>query len=66
MQELSRDSEQVVISASLDELRLLLGALNEALNGPYAIPDDEWTALLGQPPERASELIRQLIALLEQ
>ena len=64
MQELSRDSERIVVSASRDELRLLLGALNEAFNGPYAIPDDEWTELIDQPPERASALIRELTALL--
>ena len=66
MQELRRESGQVVISASLDELRLLLGATNEALNGPYAIPDEDWTELVGQPPERALELLEQLAAILEQ
>ena len=65
MKEIRRGAGQVVISASLDELRLILGALNEALNGPYAIPDDEWIELIDQPPERANELIEQLTTLLE-
>lgn len=65
MKEIRRGAGQVIISASPDELRLLLGALNEALNGPYAIPDDEWIEPIDQPAPRAHELMEQLTTLLE-
>jgi hypothetical protein len=65
MQEVRREGDEVVLSMSLDELRLLTGALNEARNGPYAIPEDEWGGLVGQPPERASALLGQLLTILE-
>ncbi|MBV9819058.1 MAG: hypothetical protein JOZ07_12010 [Solirubrobacterales bacterium] len=65
MRELSRESEEVTIVASLQELRLLLGTLNEALNGAFAIPDEDWDDLIGQPTGRASELADRLAEILE-
>jgi hypothetical protein len=65
MQEVRRDGERVVVEVTLDELRLITGAVNEALNGPYAIPVDDWEALVGQPPERADALLDSLSTILE-
>jgi hypothetical protein len=65
MQEQERKSDQILVSVSLDELRLLLGTMNEALNGPYAIPADEWIDLVGQPPERVAALLGQIGAIVE-
>ena len=31
----------------------------------YAFPADEWTALVGQPPECADDLLHDLLAVLE-
>jgi hypothetical protein len=65
VEEIERQDDQVTVSASTEELRLLVGALNEALNGGYAIPADEWLDLVGQPPERASALLAALGTILE-
>jgi hypothetical protein len=65
MHEQERTSDQILVSVSAEELRLLLGTLNEALNGPYAIPSDEWIDLVGQPPERVASLLGQIGAILE-
>lgn len=55
---------RIVVSASPDELRLMLAALNEMLNGPFAIPDADWDNLVGQPPARASALADELYEIL--
>lgn len=55
---------RIVVSASPDELRLMLAALNEMLNGPYAIPDYDWDSLVGQTQARASELADALYGIL--
>jgi hypothetical protein len=65
MQEQERTSDQILVSVSLDELRLLLGIVNEALNGPYAIPADEWIDLVGQSPERVAALLGQIGTIVE-
>ena len=65
MEKIRRDGEQVEVRASVDEVRLLVGTLNEALNGGYAFPPAEWEVLVGQPPERAEELLARLLELLE-
>ena len=64
MEEIRREGEQVVVSLSLDELRLMLGTLNESINGPYAMPADEWGPLVGQPIERAEMLMDAISDLL--
>jgi hypothetical protein len=65
MEEVRRNGEQVVVSASREELRLLVGVLNEAVNGGYAIPLDEWEGLVGQPPDEAGALLDALVTILE-
>ena len=65
MEELERTGDEITVRASPDELRLILGAVNESLNGPYAIPADEWGGLVGQPPERGERLIDALMQILE-
>ena len=65
MRELSRDGDQVVASVSLEEVRLLIGTLNEALNGAYAIPDDEWPDLVGQSPHAAARMLDALAGIVE-
>lgn len=58
------EPDRIVVSASPDELRLMLAAVNEMLNGPYAIPDYDWDNLVGQPQARASELADELYRIL--
>jgi hypothetical protein len=65
MEEIRRDGEHVVVSLSLDELRLIGATMNEALNGGYAIPGDIWEELIGQPPEKADALLDALLAAVE-
>ena len=65
MQEVRRDGDNLTVSVTMDELRLLIGALNESLNGGYAFPADEWGALVGQPPERGDELLHALLEIAE-
>jgi hypothetical protein len=65
MKEIQREGEQVVVSLSLDELRLIGAMMNEALNGGYAIPGDIWPELVGQPAERAEALLDALLAVAE-
>lgn len=65
MREIGRDGDEVQLSVSTRELRTVLGALNEALNGAYAIPEDEWAGLVGTSPEAADVLIRSLVEILE-
>jgi hypothetical protein len=65
MEEIRREGEQVVVSLSLDELRLIGATMNEALNGGYAIPGDIWEELVGQPVERAESLVDALLAVVE-
>ncbi len=40
MQVRGSESGQIIVSASTDELRLVLPSLNEVLHRPYAVPDD--------------------------
>jgi hypothetical protein len=63
MEEIRRDGDQVVVSLSLDEVRLIGATMNEALNGGYAIPGDIWEELVGQPLEKAESLIDGLLSL---
>jgi hypothetical protein len=63
MEEVGRDGEQIVISASREELRLLAATLVEALNGAYAIPSDEWGDLVGASREQVRALLDELVAL---
>jgi hypothetical protein len=65
MKEIRREGEQVVVSMSLDELRLIGATMNEALNGGYAIPGDIWTELVGQSVERAEALLDAVLAVVE-
>ena len=65
MEEVQRDGDQVQVRVSTRELRTLLGALNEALNGGYAIPEDEWEPLVGQPAAAAEALVESLLTILE-
>ncbi len=65
MEEVRRDGDEVQVRVSTLELRALLGALNEALNGAYAIPEDEWEPLVGQPAAAAEELADSLMTILE-
>ncbi len=65
MEEIRREGEQVTVSLSLDELRLIGATMNEALNGGYAIPGDIWPELIGQPAERAESLLDALLAVVE-
>jgi hypothetical protein len=65
MEEIRREGDQVVVSLSLDELRLIGATLNESLNGGYAIPGDIWEELVGQPTEKADALLDALVALVE-
>ena len=65
MEEIGRDGDQLRVRVSTAELRTLLGALNEALNGAYAIPEDEWEPLVGGPPEVAERLVESLLTILE-
>jgi hypothetical protein len=65
MEEIRRDGDQVVVSLSLDEVRLIGATMNEALNGGYAIPGDIWEELVGQPLEKAESLIDGLLSLVE-
>ncbi len=41
MQVRGRESGQIIVSASADELRLVLTSLKEVLNRRYAVPDDD-------------------------
>jgi hypothetical protein len=63
MDEIRREGDQVVVSLSLDEVRLIGATLNEALNGGYAIPGDVWEQLVGQPLEQAESLLDALLAV---
>lgn len=65
MEEIRREGEQVVVSLSLDELRLIGATMNEALNGGYAIPGDIWEELIGQPAANADALLDALLAAVE-
>jgi hypothetical protein len=65
MEEIRREGDRVVVSLSLDELRLIGATMNEALNGGYAIPGDIWEELVGQPVERAEVLVDAVLAVVE-
>ena len=65
MREIERDGDEVTVRATVVELRLIVGALNESLNGAYALPEDEWEPLVGAPPERAASVLRSLVAMFE-
>ncbi len=65
MEEVRREGEQVVVSLSLDELRLIGATMNEALNGGYAIPEDVLEALIGQPADRAESLLDSVLTVVE-
>ncbi|HTU32089.1 MAG TPA: hypothetical protein VMF07_22050 [Solirubrobacteraceae bacterium] len=65
MEEVRREGEQVVVSLSLDELRLIGATINEALNGGYAIPGDIWPELLGHSTQDAEALLDGLLGIVE-
>lgn len=58
MQIRGRESGQIIVSASPDEFRLVLASLNEVLNGPYAVPDDDWSDLIGNRRRGRSSSLR--------
>ena len=64
MQLHGRESGQIVVGLSADELRLVLACVNEVLNGPHAVDDEEWSDLIGQPQQRAVELAEGIATVL--
>ena len=50
---------------SKEELALINNALNEILNGAYAIDREEFQTLTGSTPEEAEKLLEKIHILLE-
>jgi hypothetical protein len=65
MEEIRREGEQVVMSLSLDELRLIGATMNEALNGGYAIPGDIWEELIGASRAEVRNTLDRILTVLD-
>jgi len=58
------DREQVSLTASPLELRATLDLINEFLNGPFAITDEQWQTVMIHPPTVAQGLLSDLNKIL--
>ena len=56
----TKEGEEIVVRATTEEMRLLGATLNEALDGAYAIPSDEWEELVG-PRASVRRLMKEIV-----